>query len=59
MKIIINDVTMIAHAVDIAEDGRQISTFFDITEDDTVEELISRATDELSEVYLNMCSPYM
>lgn len=59
MMIIIDDDTMRARAYTYAEDGCKVSTFFDITEDDTVEELISQATDKLSEVYLNMCSPDM
>lgn len=59
MKIIINDVIMMARAVDNAEDGRQISAIFNIFEDDTVEDLISRATDKLSDAYLDMRSPYM
>lgn len=59
MKIIIDDDTMRACAVGIAADGRKISATFEVFVDDTVEDVISRATDELSEVYLNMCSPYM
>ena len=59
MKIILNDSIMVARAVDIAEDGHTITTFFDVFEDDTIEELISRATDKLSDVYLDMCTPLM
>lgn len=59
MKITINDTTMLAYAVTVAEDGRKVSAYFDIFEDDTVEDLISRATDKLSDTYLDMCSPYM
>lgn len=59
MNITINDKNMMAYATAIAEDGRKISTLFDITEDDTVEELISRAADKLSDAYLDMCSPLM
>ncbi len=59
MKIIIDDDTMRAYAVGIAADGRKISATFEVFVDDTVEDVISRATDELSEVYLDMCSPYM
>lgn len=59
MKIIIDDDTMRACATGIAADGRKISATFEVFEDDTVEELISRAIDKLSAVYLDMCSPYM
>ena len=59
MKIIIDDDTMTARAYTTAEDGRAVITQVEIFKDDTVEELISRATDKLSESYLDMCSPLM
>ena len=59
MKIIIDDDTMTARAYTTAEDSRAVITQVEIFEDDTVEELISRATDKLSESYLDMCSPLM
>lgn len=59
MKIIIDDDTMRACAVGIAADGRKISATFEVFVDDTVEDVISRATDKLSDVYLDMVSPDM
>lgn len=59
MKIIIDDDIMRARAYTTAEDGRGVQASFEIFDDDTVEDLISRATDKLSERYLDMCSPYM
>lgn len=59
MRITIDDNAMVAVAIDYAEDGRQITASFDVFADDTVDDLISRSTDELSEVYLDMLSPYM
>ena len=59
MNITINDKNMMAYAVTFAADGRKVSTLFEVFDDDTVEELISRATDKLSERYLDMCSPLM
>ena len=59
MNITINDKNMMAYAVTIAEDGRKVSALFEVFDDDTVEDLISRATDKLSDAYLHMCSPLM
>lgn len=59
MKIIIYDDTMMACAVTVADDGHNYNTTFEIFDDDTVEDLISRATDKLSERYLDIHSPLM
>ena len=59
MMIIIDDDTMRARAYTYAEDGCKVSTLFEVFNDDTVEDLISRATDKLSDVYLDMISPDM
>lgn len=59
MMIIIDDDTMKARAYTYAEDDCKVSTLFEVFDDDTVEELISRATDKLSDAYLDLRSPLM